>query len=401
MRISTAGRFDATIANLQRRQTELSESQAQLTSGKRVNRASDDPTAAARAERALALEQRSTASQRAVEASRNLMSQGESALGDASELLQQARETLVAAGNAGYSDAQRRTQALNLREIRNQLFAIANRPDGAGGYLFAGQGSSSPPFVDAPGGVQFSGTAGHVDTGAGAGESLPVTLDGPAALLQARTGNGVFETQPVQQAGAAWIDAGRVTDPAALTGDAYSLAFSVAGGVTTYSVVNTTTGGTVQSGQPYISGRAISFDGLSVTVSGAPADADSFGVQPSTSSLSVFSVLDAAAAALETPLQNNGRITQAVATGLRDIDASLGRLIDQRALTGETLKRIDGVEGRLSERKLGAQTERSAAEDLDMVEAYSRFQAQQTGYDAALKSYSMVQKLTLFQYIGG
>jgi flagellar hook-associated protein 3 FlgL len=34
-----------------------------------------------------------------------------------------------------------------------------------------------------------------------------------------------------------------------------------------------------------------------------------------------------------------------------------------------------------------------------MVEAISKFQSQQTGYDTALKSYAMVQKLSLFQYI--
>jgi len=84
---------------------------------------------------------------------------------------------------------------------------------------------------------------------------------------------------------------------------------------------------------------------------------------------------------------------------LRDVDSSLGRLQSQRALAGETLERIDGVENRLSALKLGAQTERSNAEDLDMVEAISKFQSQQTGYDTALKSYAMVQKLSLFQYI--
>jgi flagellar hook-associated protein 3 FlgL len=399
MRISTANSYDAGIANLQRRQIELSEGQLQLTSGKRVSRASDDPTAAARAERARALEQRSNASQRAVEASRNAMQLAEGALGDATELLQQARETLVAAGNASYSDAERRTLAQNLRAIRNQLLAVANRPDGAGGHLFAGQGSSSPPFLDAVGGVQFAGTAGQSE--AASGETLPITLDGQTAWLQARTGNGVFVTGPVSpQAGSAWIDAGRVTDPAALTGDSYSLTFSVAGGVTTYSVAGAA-GGPVLSSMPYVSGQAITFDGLAFKITGTPADGDAFSVEPSTSDLSVFTVLDEAVTALETPLQNPGRVTQAVALGLRDIDASLGRLTEQRALAGETLNLIDGVEGRLSALKLGARTEQAAAEDLDMVEAISRFQSQQTGYDAALKSYSMVQRMSLFQYIGG
>ena len=34
-----------------------------------------------------------------------------------------------------------------------------------------------------------------------------------------------------------------------------------------------------------------------------------------------------------------------------------------------------------------------------MVQALSDFQNKQSGYDAALKTYSMVQKLSLFQYI--
>ncbi|MBA3589190.1 flagellar hook-associated protein FlgL [Methylibium sp.] len=399
MRLSTAHTYDAGIDNLQRRQLELAEQQMQMTSGKRVNRASDDPTAAARAERAMALEARSVASQRAVEASRNAMQTGESALGDATELLQQARETLVAAGNGSYSDSERSSLVQALRGIRNQLFAVANRSDGSGGFVFGGQGSSAPPFVERPlpEGVAFVGTAGQ--TVVASGEALPVTLDGEAAWLQARTGNGVFETQATTQGGSAWIDAGNVGDPAAVSGNPYSLSFSVdAAGVATYTVL--------QDGLPtaltnvaYQSGTAIEIDGLSFKITGQPADGDQFDVVPSEASLNVFKMLDRAAIALETLGLNGGQVTQAVTLGLRDIDASLGRLQSQRALAGEALNRIDGVEDRLAAVKLGAKVERSSAEDLDMVEAISKFQQQQTGYEAALKSYSMVQRLSLFQYI--
>ncbi|MBA2721887.1 MAG: flagellar hook-associated protein FlgL, partial [Methylibium sp.] len=371
----------------------------QMTSGKRVNRASDDPTAAARAERAMALEARSVASQRAVEASRNAMQTGESALGDATELLQQARETLVAAGNGSYSDSERSSLVQALRGIRNQLFAVANRSDGSGGFVFGGQGSSAPPFVERPlpEGVAFVGTAGQ--TVVASGEALPVTLDGEAAWLQARTGNGVFETQATTQGGSAWIDAGNVGNPAVVSGNPYSLSFSVdAAGVATYTVL--------QDGLPtaltnvaYQSGTAIEIDGLSFKITGQPADGDQFDVVPSEASLNIFKMLDRAAIALETRGLNGGQVTQAVTLGLRDIDASLGRLQSQRALAGEALNRIDGVEDRLAAVKLGAKVERSSAEDLDMVEAISKFQQQQTGYEAALKSYSMVQRLSLFQYI--
>ena len=67
--------------------------------------------------------------------------------------------------------------------------------------------------------------------------------------------------------------------------------------------------------------------------------------------------------------------------------------------SGEALNRMDSVELRIADNKLAAQSERSNAEDLDMVQALSEFQLKQNGYDAALKSYSAVQKLSLFQYV--
>ncbi|MFS9669920.1 hypothetical protein, partial [Klebsiella pneumoniae] len=69
--------------------------------------ASDDPTGAARAERAQAAIGRVEANQRALEASRNSMTLSEAALGNANDLLQQVRESMVAAGNASYSDSER------------------------------------------------------------------------------------------------------------------------------------------------------------------------------------------------------------------------------------------------------------------------------------------------------
>jgi flagellar hook-associated protein 3 FlgL len=114
MRIATANAFDIGIDTLTSRQADLSEAQARMASGKRVEKASDDPAAAARAEHALAGILRSETSQRAVEAARTAMSQTETALSDAGELLQQAREAIVAAGNASYGDPERKSLAEQL-----------------------------------------------------------------------------------------------------------------------------------------------------------------------------------------------------------------------------------------------------------------------------------------------
>jgi len=307
MRITSAFAFENSLANLQRRQSQLSDAQTQLTSGKRVQRASDDPAAAATAERALARMARAEAGQRALDASRNSMQLTESALGDAGEMLQQAREALVNAGNGSYTDADRKTLAQQIQGLRKDLLAVANRDDGSGRYLFGGQGSDSPPLRDAPGGVVYDGTAGQ--SNAAGGEGTPLAVDGRAAFLQA-------------------------PDPAN---------------------------------------------------SGA--------------TISVFDALDQAANSLLTTGQTSAQIAQAVATGLGQVDAASNNLSSWRARAGEALNRADAIGSRLSQSKLDAQTERSNAEDLDMVQAISDFQSRQSGYDAALKTYSMVQRMSLFDYL--
>lgn len=418
MRIATAHTYDTSIQNLQKRQQDLAESQMQLTSGKRVNSASDDPTAAARAERALASMARSDANKRSLDASRNVMSITESSLGDAVDLMQTARETLVAAGNGTYSDGERKALAVKLREIRNQLLSVANRPDGGGGFVFGGQGSATPPFVDGNSGVQFIGQGG--ETLASSSEKLNLTVDGDQVWLKARGGNGIFTTAPGTNVntsgpntGSAWITSGTVSTPSQLpyptpsggSSPTYSVQFHVSGGTTTYDVLDTSTtpATALSSGQPYTSAKNIDITGkgMSVSIAGAPADGDTFSIGEATNNLNMFASLDKTIAALSQTNAPSGSVQQAVNTGMTEIDSVLGNLQSARSAVGESLNRMDGIESRIETLKQAAATEKSNAEDLDMTAAISNFQNRQTGYQAALQSYASVQKLSLFQYING
>jgi flagellar hook-associated protein 3 FlgL len=307
MRISTSNAYESSISNLQKRQAALTDAQERLTSGKRVLKPSDDPTAAAVAERALAAQQRSESQLRALGASRNAMQLSEAALGDAGALLAQARELLVAAGNGSYGDSDRATIADSLRGLRNDLLAVANRQDGAGRYLFGGQGANTPPLVDAPGGVVYTGTDGQLL--AAGGTATPLSVDGRSAWLAAE-------------------------DPAS----------------------------------------------------------------PGTT-VSLFDAMDRAIAGLSTPGLPTSDYAATVSQGLGEFDIAGDQLASWRSRTGESLNRIDGLEQRVRQASLDAQTERSEAEDLDLLAAISDFQNRQTGYDAALKTYAIVQKMSLFEYL--
>ena len=398
MRISTSNSYNTGLDTLVARQAGLAGVQEQMTTGKRVNHASDDPAAAARAERALGAERRSLANQRGVDASANAMVLTEGALADAGSLLQQVREALVAAGNATYSDTERSVVAGQIADLRTQLLAVANRSDGAGAYLFGGQGASAPPFVDAAGGVRFEGVAGELQ--AASGEALPLTTNGEAAWMTARTGNGVFETRATVSTGTAVIDGGQVANPAAVTGASYRVQFSVSAGSTTYSVLKDGAA-TAQTNLAFTPGQRVAVDGLAATITGQPASGDTFDLVPSSASLSVFDVLDRAVAGLKTPGRSGTQIAQGTVENLNHLDAVLGGVLAARGRVGATLNRIDAVADRLEAQNLASRTERSNAEDADMTQVISDFSNRQTGYEAALKAYSMVQRLSLFNYLNG
>lgn len=398
-RISTIESLQGTLSNLQTLQAKTFEAQERLTTMMRVSKASDDPAAAARAERARAVMMRNESTQRSVDASTNAMTLAESALSEAMELIQQARELAVQAGNASYTDAERRNLATQLREIRLQLMGVANRTDGGDGYIFSGQGAPGAPFVDAPGGVRYTGSGGTMAVSGGS-EPLPLTLDGGFTWLSASTGNGVFETSNVNSS-TAWIDEGTVSDPSNLN-EPYTIDFYDDNGTTRYTV--TRGDGTTAVDGAYVDGQAIEIDGLTVTINGSPQVGDQFGITQSEADLSVFDAMDALISVLDAPAdqpRSDAEVTQAVQQGLRDLDQVMFHMEGSRGLVGETLNRLEGFTTRLADSTLAAETARSNAEDLDMTKGITEFETLQVTYSAALESYSMVQRLSLFDYIQG
>lgn len=397
MRIATAYRYDESVDSLQRRQRDLSEVQASMTNGKRINKPSDDPTGAARAERAFLAQQRITANQRLVDASRSALTLGEATVGHAADLLQDARETIVVAGNGSYGAGERAAQVDHLKNLRSQLMVLANQDDGGGGYVFGGQSGHTLPFVDTPQGVKSLATPGQQQLSAS--EAMPTTLDGGAVWLQASTGNGVFVVDPAAgNAGQGWVTPGAVTDPSVPKGTDYDIVFSVSAGVTTYEIFRDGNPSGV-AGEPYLPSRDIAIDGMTLSVGGQPADGDRFELRPSTSDLNPFAALDRAIAVLSDTNAKPGQVAQAVNSGMRDMDALLTHFQAARSYVGATLNRLDSVDSRNQDRVLWAKSVQADAEDVDMVQAVSEFQNKQTGYQAALQSYALVQRMSLFDYI--
>ena len=394
-RLSTSNVYDATIEQLTTRQGALGTLQEQLSSGKRILRASDDPAGAAEAERAGTRIARLAADQKAMSAARDSMSAAESTLGNAVNLMQSARDAVVAAGNGSYSSAERQSLAQQLSDLRSQLLGVANQCDANGQYLFSGAGAAGVPFTDGAAGVSFNGVPGQTVPSAG----VPHSLDGHAIFMSVPGGNGVFQVAANgANTGAAFSDGGQVTDPTALTGHDYSVQFSGSGASLQYSVTDSTTGATVLANQNYKDGQAIAFDGQSLIVKGTPAAGDSFQTTPSQPT-TLFSVLDKAIAALSSSTATSPQVMQSVQQTLQGLDAGLDRLQVGRSQAGEWMNRADASSARMDTLNTQLANTQSQAQDMDMIKGISDFQNQQTAYSAALKAYAQVQQLSLIQYL--
>lgn len=110
--------------------------------------------------------------------------------------------------------------------------------------------------------------------------SIARAVRDPAEIAAA---SPVVSAAALTNLGTATISSPAVTGNAAFAGISHALQFSVSGGVTTYSLVDTTTNTTVSSGNAYTSGATISHGGWQVKVSGVPKNGDTFTVVPNTS----------------------------------------------------------------------------------------------------------------------
>ncbi|MCS4511235.1 flagellar hook-associated protein FlgL [Xylophilus ampelinus] len=407
-RMGTANSYETALRNLSARQNSLVTLQGQMSANKSVLRGSDDPTAAAAAERATTRLSRIDSEQRALAAQRNTIQNAESTLGSVNSAIQDFRELVVQAGSGVYNATDRASIAQQLTSLRDQILAYANEKDTNGQPLFGGLGSSVAPFVDGSGNVSYDAVAGQ---NASAGNAISNTIDGKATFMNVPTGNGVFTVDLAKDAsgkvtntGTASTDAGKVTDPSALTGNGYTISFALdAAGKTTYTVTNTTTGTAALTNQPYVAGNAIAFDGISLTVKGNPVVGDTINVGTSTTS-NLFKTLDDAISTIGKAGANVGAIGQAVTNALVQLDAGLTRTSASRGYAGELLNRADRISDVQDARTTQVTSDLSVAEGSDQdsqIKRISDFQNQQTGYSAALQSYAQIQKLSLFNFIGG
>jgi flagellar hook-associated protein 3 FlgL len=400
VRISTLQMYRQSVQSMQAQQSELHRTEAQLASGKRINKPSDDPTGAAKI-----LDLNSTIGvidqfSRNIGGAESSLAFEENVIAGVNNSLQRVRELAIQGNNATNSDSDRQLIAQEIYQKLDELTSLANSRDGRGHYIFGGFSVDSPPYADISGSIVYQGDQGQRFVQIGEGTQTAVGDSGESVFSRVSSGDGTIEiVAATGNNGSAIVGAysrGNNYQP-----DNYTITFNQA--LTTDPidyVVTDGAGATISSGT-YNEGESIAFTGVHLSMSGSPADGDAVNVDPSRNR-SIFDTVKGIADALDRPAEDSAataRFHNELAQGLSNLDQGLDHLGSIRAGIGSRLNNIEAVNNINQDLKLQLETVVSQTQDLDYAEAISRFNLQLTSLQAAQQAFVKTSGLTLFQYL--
>ena len=402
MRISTNTIYETGTNLMLQQQDTLIKTQQQLSTGRRILTPSDDPIASAQVlniTQSASINKQYSVNRDSASSSLGLE---DNVLKQVTSLLQDVHESAVYAGNASLSDADKKALAMELRGRLESLVGLANATDEKGQFLFSGYQTNTKPFVLTGLDVQYMGDQGQRLIQVGPTRQLAVSDSGTDVFDRIKNGNGVFTTAAdSSNTGTGVINVGSVITPASLTGDNYEINFTVAAVVTTYDIVDTTTGSPVSSANAYTSNTTISFDGMQLNIKGDPANGDKFTVSPSNNQ-SIFETVGNLIEALETPPSGSSAATQlenSLNSALKNINNSLEHVLAQRSTIGSRLQEIDTLESVGGDQDIQFEDMLGQLQHVDFAKAISDLQRQQLYLQAAQQSYIRVSSLSLFNYL--
>jgi|UniRef100_UPI004048E7F2 flagellar hook-associated protein 3 FlgL len=168
MKVSTGYFFDRALSQMTTTQNSLAQSQAQLSTGKKIIQVSDAPDQATAIQRLKSVIARQDSYENAIRTAQNRLNAEETALEATSTILTRLKELSIQGLNDTYGPKDREIIALEMQGLQEDLLSYANTQDVNGAYLFSGSRVFTPPFaMNSQGEITYQGdeTVNLVDVG--------------------------------------------------------------------------------------------------------------------------------------------------------------------------------------------------------------------------------------------
>jgi len=403
--ISTSWMYQQQVSTMLSQQDALSQTENEVSTGNAINVPSDNPIGAAQIVGLNHILAENTEYTNNITGANTRLSTESSTLSSVSNLLNSVNDLGLSSINGALSSSDLSNIATELTQYRNQLVQLSNTTDANGNALFAGTSTTTTPFVSYAGNDQQS----FVSIGQGlqvangdSGSSLFMTL--PA-------GNGTFVASAgASNTGTLVVGANSVTDTAAYQAATASgplndtITFGANG---TYSVTDAAGNPvTDSSGNPitgtYTAGGSISFDGMSLAMSGTPAAGDTVNVQSDTASNTqdVFTTLNNMINALQSG-QTGAALTNTMNQQLESLGQAMSSVSSTTVAVGSRLDTLQQQQSNYSDLSVTYQSALADVQNVNMATAISNLSLQSTALQASQQVFAKVQGTSLFNYLQG
>jgi len=401
MRMSTLGFSMGSLNAMLTQQSSLAKLQNQMALGLRVITPADDPIAYVHIQELQRSQAESEQFAKNSTIAKNRLSLEEQAFVDTTNVMTRVRELVVRAGNtATLSNADRESIATELAQRLDELQAIANRQDGNGEFLFSGYATRTQPFSGGSGTpINYVADQGARQLQISSTQRIADSHNGFEVFVDIPEGNGTFSTAVnMGNTGSGAIDVGSVVDRPSWVPDNYTIRFT---SPTAYEITDGAAPANVVQTGAYTAGSAITFNGVSVTISGAPATGDTFAVNRS-SNESIFETIGNIVDVLRLPAGDataNAKLSSSLQGGLQQLDQATDHFLGVRAQVGVRLASIDAADATRESMDIDTASALSDLRDLDYAQALTKMNQQLVGLQAAQLSYSKISNLSLFNYL--
>lgn len=179
---STSAFFERSVMNLSTLRSQAEETQAEMSSGQRLQRSSDDPVAASRLRQLARADAFDEIDGAATDRVTTDLTLADNALSQLATFVTRLQELTTQAASTTLSDSQRAGIGEEVAQIRQNLVALANSRDGTGNALFGGESASDAYTLDASGNASYAGTAQPGTVSLGGGQSVSRGVIGPDFL---------------------------------------------------------------------------------------------------------------------------------------------------------------------------------------------------------------------------
>jgi flagellar hook-associated protein 3 FlgL len=378
-------------------QAKVATLQNQIASGAMVNSATDDPVAFSGIN---ALNQRlirTQTYQKNNQTITNNLNNEDSVLGSVSTTIQALQGVQLQSGNASLTDADRKSLAIQAQGLLNQLRDLANSTDINGNYMFGGSKGTTAPINST---YNYIGDSKQQFQAISDNQQIATNDTGDSIFMNIPGGNGSFAISQTANpnGGAVSASLGSVTDPANYVPGQYSL--SITGNV----VSVTDSSSNVVYNAPYQSGADVTFNGMTINLSGAAADGQTFSINSGQKN-SIFSTVQQMINSLNLPSDSsanqaliqtqNNQVTSQLSSALNNVSS-------YRSTVGLRVNQLDTASTTNTNLSLIAQTTIQQMEGSDATSQISmatQYTLQIQTLQAAQQSFTRLSGMSLFNYL--